>query len=490
MAHILALDQGTSSSRAIVFDSTGRHTAVVQQPLRQIFPRPGWVEHDANEIWESQFQCAQQVLKNAGISAADLAAIGITNQRETTLIWSKRTGQPIANAIVWQDRRTTAWCEAQHAAGLSEIVRAKTGLILDPFFSASKIIWLLDHIPGARKLAQNGELLFGTIDSWLIWKLTCGEKHLTDASNASRTLLYNIHESCWDTDLLQRWNIPLAMLPTVQVSGSYFGSTGLLGSDVPITGVVGDQQAALFGQGCTQPGQAKNTYGTGCFFMLHTGENAFASSHGLLTTRAAQTARLPQYALEGAVFNTGSLVQWLRDGLGIIQNSSELEPLARSVDHAEQVMIVSAFNGLGSPHWDPKARGLIIGLTGGITKAHLARAALQSIALQVAELVQAMQSDTQLRIKELFVDGGGAVNDLLLQMQADYLGIPVLRPKNIESTAFGAAVLAAHSIGIFQYAQRDDTEVDIFEPQLSRDAAAAKLKEWCKAVERCKHWVD
>ena len=362
--------------------------------------------------------------------------------------------------------------------------------MLDPYFSASKIVWLLDNIPGARKLAQNGELLFGTIDSWLIWKLTCGEKHLTDASNASRTLLYNIHESCWDTDLLQRWNIPFAMLPTVQVSGSYFGSTGLLGSEVPITGVMGDQQAALFGQGCTQPGQAKNTYGTGCFFMLHTGENAFASSHGLLTTRAAQTARLPQYALEGAVFNTGSLVQWLRDGLGIIQHSSELEALARSVDHAEQVMIVPAFNGLGSPHWDPKARGLIIGLTAGITKAHLARAALQSIALQVAELVQAMQSDTQLGIKTLYVDGGGAVNDLLLQMQADYLGIPVLRPKNIESTAFGAAVLAAHAIGIFQYAQRDDTEVDTFEPQISRDAAAAKLKEWCKAVERCKHWVE
>lgn len=490
MAYILALDQGTSSSRAMVFDSNGRHTSLAQKSLTQIFPQPGWVEHNAQEIWSTQLECAQQALSNAGIVAQNLSAIGITNQRETTVLWSKRSGQPIHNAIVWQDRRTTPWCEAQRDAGLESMVRAKTGLMIDPYFSASKIVWLLEHVPGARKLADNGELLFGTVDTWLIWKLTNGEKHVTDVTNASRTLLYNIEDSEWDQDLLQRWNIPANILPEVQVSGSHFGTTALLGGEVPITGVAGDQQAAMFGQGCVQPGQAKNTYGTGCFFMLHTGENSFQSRHGLLTTRTAQVSRLPQYGLEGAVFNTGSLIQWLRDGLGIIQSSNEVETLARSVDHADQVMIVPAFNGLGSPHWDPKARGIIVGLTRGTNKAHLARAALQSIALQVAELVDAMQNDTKLRLEELYVDGGGSVNNLLMQMQADYLGVPVVRPKNVETTAFGAAALAAHTIGIFQYAQRDDMEVDRFEPRLSADAAQAKLAQWRKAVERCKDWVD
>lgn len=490
MAHILALDQGTSSSRAIVFGSDGHHAAVVQKPLTSFFPQPGWVEQNPYDIWATQFECAKEALKNAGISGQNLAAIGLTNQRETTMLWSKRTGHPVSHAIVWQDRRTTPWCEAQRAAGLDSIVRAKTGLRLDPYFSASKIVWLLDNIPGARQLAENGELLFGTVDSWLIWQLTAGEKHLTDITNASRTMLYNIHDGVWDADLLQRWKIPAAILPTVQISGSHFGATALFGSTVPITGVAGDQQAALFGQDCALPGQAKNTYGTGCFLMMHTGDNAYPSKQGLLTTRALQVSRQEQFALEGAAFNTGSLVQWLRDGLGIISHAAEIETLAASVPHADQVMIVPAFNGLGSPHWDPKARGTIVGITGGTTRAHLARAALQSIALQVAELVDAMQSDTQLVMKELYVDGGGAVNDLLMQMQADYLGVPVLRPKNVETTAFGVAALAARSIGVFQYAQDKDVEIDRFEPQLSRDAAASKLALWRKAVERSKQWVE
>ncbi len=488
MATILALDQGTSSSRAIVFQSGGAHPGAVQLPLTQHYPRPGWVEHDPEEIWQTQIESARQALAEAHLEARDIDAIGISNQRETTLLWSRRTGKPIHRAIVWQDHRTADWCDAQRKAGLLDAVRAKTGLMIDPYFSASKIAWLLDHVAGARALAQAGELAFGTVDSWLIWKLTHGEKHLTDVTNASRTMLYDIHNGCWDAELCKAFNIPMQILPQVQVSASKFGETDFFGDPIAITGVAGDQQAALFGHNCLKPGQAKNTYGTGCFMLMHTGEEAVLSKHGSLTPPAAQTSRYKEYALEGAVFNAGSVVQWLRDEMRLIDSSAEIEGLADAVPDTGGVFLVPAFNGLGSPYWDAHARGTIVGITRGTNRAHIARAALESIALQSAELLIAMQQDASVRLSELLVDGGASANNLLMQMQADLLGVPVLRPQHIEATAFGAAALAAHSIGIFQYAQRDDLDADVFQPKMSRDQAQARLARWRLAVDRSRGW--
>ncbi len=488
MAHILALDQGTSSSRAMLFGTDGAHRDAVSIEFAQHYPKPGWVEHDPQDLLDTQFECARQVLDRAGLAAQDLAAIGISNQRETTLVWSRRTGQPIHPAIVWQDRRTSAWCEARRADGLEDRVRERTGLVIDPYFSAGKIAWLLEHVSGARALAEAGELAFGTVDSWLIWHLTHREVHATDVTNASRTLLWDIHERRWDRELCAAFGVPESMLPEVRVSASSFGTTSMFGGEVPIMGVAGDQQAALFGQGCTEPGQAKNTYGTGCFMLMNTGD-AVASKHGLLTTPAVQVSRLREYALEGAVFNAGSVVQWLRDSLGMIERSADIEPLAASVGDTGDVFLVPAFNGLGSPVWDPRARGTLVGMTRGTTRAHIARAALESIALQSAELLLAMQQDSGVKLSELRVDGGASANDLLMQMQADLLGVPVQRPRNIEATAFGAAALAAHAIGSFQYAQHDDLDVDIFEPAIGRDQAEARLARWRAAVERSLRWA-
>ncbi len=488
MATILALDQGTSSSRAIVFQSGGAHTSAVQLPLTQFYPRPGWVEHDPEEIWQTQIESARQAMAEAHLEARDIGAIGISNQRETTVLWSRRTGKPIHRALVWQDHRTADWCDAKRQEGLLDQVRAKTGLMIDPYFSASKLVWLLDHVPGARALAQAGELAFGTIDSWLIWKLTHGEKHLTDMTNASRTMLYDIHNGCWDEELCAAFGIPMQILPQVQVSASKFGETDYLGEPIAITGVAGDQQAALFGHNCLKSGQAKNTYGTGCFMLMHTGEEAVASKHGSLTTPAAQTSRHQEYALEGAVFNAGSVVQWLRDEMRLIDSSAEIEGLADSVPDTNGVFLVPAFNGLGSPYWDAHARGTIVGITRGTNRAHIARAALESIALQSAELLIAMQQDAGVHLSELLVDGGASANNLLMQMQADLLGVPVLRPQHIEATAFGAAGLAAHSIGIFQYAQRDDLDADVFQPKISRDEAQTRLARWRQAVDRSRAW--
>lgn len=490
MAIILALDQGTSSSRAIVFQSGGQHTGAVQLPITQHYPRPGWVEHDPEEIWQTQLESARQALLEAHVEALDVGAIGISNQRETTLLWSRRSGKPIYRAIVWQDHRTSAWCDQKLAAGLNELVRSKTGLVIDPYFSASKIVWLLDHVPGARALAKAGELCFGTVDSWLIWKLTHGEKHLTDVTNASRTMLFNIHEGKWDEELCTMFDIPMQMLPQVLPSASKFGETDVFGHTIAITGVAGDQQAALFGHNCTKPGQAKNTYGTGCFMLMHTGDEAVVSAHGSLTTPASQLSRLREYALEGAVFNAGAIVQWLRDEMRIIDSSADIEGLAASVDDTDDVFLVPAFNGLGSPYWDSHARGTIIGITRGTNRGHIARAALESIALQSAEVLIAMQEDAKIKLAELLVDGGASANNLLMQMQANLLGVPVLRPQHIEATAFGAAGLAAHSIGIFQYAQRDDLDADVFSPKMSRDEAQARIARWRLAVERAKGWAD
>ncbi|CAN5232803.1 glycerol kinase GlpK [soil metagenome] len=488
MAHILALDQGTSSSRAMLFDSTGRHLDAVSLEFAQHYPKPGWVEHDPQDLLDTQFECARQVIARAGIAADDISAIGITNQRETTLVWSRRTGQPIHRAIVWQDRRTAAWCDERRAEGHEAMVRERSGLVIDPYFSAGKIAWLLDNVARARKLAEAGELLFGTVDSWLIWHLTQRAVHATDVTNASRTMLWDIHERRWDPALCAAFGIPESMLPDVRVSATSFGTTATFGGEVPIMGVAGDQQAALFGQGCVKPGQAKNTYGTGCFMLMNTGD-AVASKHGLLTTPTVQVSRQRDYALEGAIFNAGSVVQWLRDSLGIIERSADIEPLAASVDSTDDVYLVPAFNGLGSPVWDPRARGTLVGMTRGTTRAHLARAALESIALQSSELLLAMQQDSNVKLTELRVDGGASANGLLMQMQADLLGVPVVRPHNIEATAFGAAALAAHAIGSYQYSQNDDLDIDTFEPAIGRDEAGHRLDRWRQAVERSRNWA-
>ena len=493
MSYILALDQGTTSSRAMVFDQDSTVRSMAQREFRQIFPQSGWVEHDPYEIWQSQLDTAREALAKAGIAAKDLAALGITNQRETTLVWERASGKAICNAIVWQDRRGAALCAQLKADGHEDLFRSRTGLTLDPYFSASKLAWILDQVPGARVRAEAGDLAFGTVDSWLVWQLTSGRVHVTDVSNASRTLLFDIHRHAWDEQLLALLRIPAALLPQVKPSAWHFGETdaAIFGAPVLIGGIAGDQQAALFGQACHHPGMAKNTYGTGCFMLLATGSEARTSTHGLITTAAAQPDASPRYALEGSVFIGGAVVQWLRDGLGLIRNSAEVTALAESVPDSGGVVFVPAFTGLGAPYWDPYARGGLLGLNRATSAAHIARAAVESIAYQTAELLVAMQADAAGALTELRVDGGAAINDMLLQFQADLLGIPVIRPQTFETTALGAAHLAGLSAGVWSgvAALEAAWKLDrVFEPQLSRDAAATRMAVWRKAVARIGNW--
>ncbi len=495
MTYLLALDQGTSSSRSIVFDGEGRIVAIAQQELTQIYPQPGWVEHDPMEIWTSQLATARDVLAKAKIEAADIHAVGITNQRETTVLWNRKTGQPVHHAIVWQDRRAEPLCAKLRADGMTDTIRDKTGLVIDAYFSATKLRWLLDNVPGARAAAERGELAFGTVDSWLIWQLTGGKVHVTDVTNASRTMLFNVRSNRWDADLLKALDIPASLMPEVKPSSAHFADTDasiFLGRSLPIGGVAGDQQSALFGQACFDAGMAKNTYGTGCFLLMHTGAEFQPSQNGLLVTSAAQTkSDLPQYAMEGSVFVGGAVVQWLRDGLKAIQGSAEVQALAESVPDAGGVMMVPAFTGLGAPYWDAEARGTITGLTRGTTVAHIARAALESIAYQSAALLQAMSRDAVAAggtpVAELRVDGGACVNDLLMQFQADLLGIPVVRPEVTETTALGAAYLAGLSTGVYSDAAQLSKLWRIerrFMPTLSRAKAQEKMEMWELAVRR------
>ena len=489
MTYILALDQGTSSSRSIVFKSDGSVLTVAQQEFRQIYPHPGWVEHDPQEIWTSQLATARQALQQAGISAAQVASLGITNQRETTVVWRRDTGQAIYNAIVWQDRRAEPECLRLREAGAAPLVQQKTGLLIDAYFSATKLQWILNNVAGARDMAARGELAFGTVDSWLMWQLTGGAVHATDVSNAARTMLFNIHSNQWDDELLKLLDIPKSVLPEVHPSASDFGRTQAqwLGHELAIGGVAGDQQSALFGQACFQAGQAKNTYGTGCFMLMHTG-NQFQTSHnGLITTSAAQADRTPAYALEGSVFIGGAVVQWLRDGLRAFDKSADVQALAESVPDSGGVVLVPAFTGLGAPYWQADARGAMVGLSRGTTMAHIARAALESIAFQSTALLQAMNRDAAQPVTELRVDGGACVNNLLMQFQADLLGIPVLRPEVIETTALGAAYLAGLSAGIYQSPQELAQHWRVerrFEPQMSRDQAQGLMAHWEKAVRQ------
>ena len=485
---ILALDQGTTSSRAILFDQEGLIIATAQKEFTQIFPAPGWVEHDPMEIWSTQIGVASEVISKHGIDKFDIAAIGITNQRETTVVWNKLTGMPIYNAIVWQDRRTADFCNQLKQEGKQAFIQEKTGLIIDAYFSASKIKWILDHVEGARAQAEKGELCFGTIDSWLVWKLTNGAHHITDATNASRTMLYNIHELKWDTALLELFNIPIAILPEVKSSSEVYGHTDLLvtNQQIPIAGIAGDQQAALFGQICTAPGMVKNTYGTGCFMLMHTGEQAFISKNNLLTTIALQRNGKTFYALEGSVFIGGAVVQWLRDGLHIIRDSDQVENLAAQVKDTDDVYMVPAFTGLGAPYWNQHAKGTITGITRGTNAAHIARAALESIAYQTYDVLKAMESDAQIPIAELRVDGGATKNNLLMQFQSNILNTKVIRPTIIETTALGAAYLAGLAVGFW----KDENEIaakwkvdQVFNPILAQADIQKGIEGWKKAIQ-------
>jgi glycerol kinase len=493
MKYLLALDQGTTSSRALVIDNTGKVVGVAQKEFTQIFPQPGWVEHDANEIWASQIGVAADALGRAGASSSDIAAIGITNQRETTVVWDRKTGEPIHNAIVWQDRRTAGFCDKLRADGYDKLVQEKTGLVIDAYFSGTKVNWLLDNVPGARQRAERGELAFGTIDSWLIWKLTNGAVHVTDESNASRTMFLNIHTRDWDDELLKVLNVPRSVLPQVKSSSEVYGeSTGVL-AGIPIAGIAGDQQSALFGQMCTKPGMAKNTYGTGSFMLMNTGTEAVPSKNKLVTTIAWRRAGETLYALEGSVFITGAVVQWLRDGLKIIRTAPEIEELALSVPDNGGVYFVPAFVGLGAPHWDAYARGTIIGLTRGSTSGHIARAALEGIAYQVADVLLAMRADSGIKLAELRVDGGACSNNALMQFQADILGIPVVRPNNTETTASGSAYLAALAVGYYKTLDEIAAQWGIdrtFEPKMSADQREKLQAEWSKALGRAKAWLQ
>lgn len=493
MTYLLALDQGTSSSRSIVFDEHGHIVALAQQELPQIYPRPGWVEHDLTEIWRTQLATAREVLAKANIKAGDIRALGITNQRETTALWNRKTGQPVHHAIVWQDRRAEATCAELREQGKEKLIQSKTGLLIDAYFSGTKLKWLLDNVPGARAQAERGELAFGTIDSWLMWQLTGGALHATDVSNASRTMLFNVHSNQWDTELLDLLGIPASLMPQVLPSSAHYGEVrpDLLGHAIAIGGVAGDQQSALFGQACFKAGMAKNTYGTGCFMLMHTGGQFQTSHNGLLTTSAAQASPQTQFAIEGSVFVGGAVVQWLRDGLHAIKGSAEVQALAESVPDSGGVMMVPAFTGLGAPYWKPDARGTITGLTRGTTVAHIARAALESIAYQSAALLQAMSRDAvsagAAPVAELRVDGGACVNDLLMQFQADLLGIPVIRPAVIETTALGAAYLAGLSSGV--YGSIDELSgmwraERKFLPTLGADRAAELMARWEQAVRQ------
>lgn len=491
--YLLALDQGTSSSRSIVFDHRGTVVAMAQREFRQIYPQPGWVEHDPKEIWTSQLATAREALAAARLSTKDLAGIGITNQRETTLLWNRRTGEPIHNAIVWQDRRAEPLCAELRDAGMGERVQRSTGLVIDAYFSATKLRWLFDHVPGAREAADRGELAFGTVDSWLLWQLTRGQVHATDVSNASRTMLFDIRRNQWDEELLQLLKIPASVLPEVHPSSHVYGvaDAEFLGGEVPIAGIAGDQQSALFGQACFRPGLAKNTYGTGCFMLMPTGPRFETSANGLLTTAAAQVDGTPQFAFEGGVFIGGAVVQWLRDGLRAIESSAQVQALAESVPDAGGVVFVPAFTGLGAPYWDADARGAIVGVTRGTTVAHIARAALESIAFQSAALLQAMSRDAVAAggapVSELRVDGGACVNDLLMQFQADLLGVPVVRPKVIETTALGAAYLAGLATGVFGSLDELSEQWQVqrrFLPTMPRARAQALMEGWEHAVRQ------
>ena len=493
MTFLLALDQGTSSSRSIIFNAQGHVVAQAQLELTQIYPQPGWVEHDPQEIWRTQLATAREALAKAGINASQVKAIGITNQRETTVVWNRRTGLPIHHAIVWQDRRAEPTCVALRERGLADTIQAKTGLLVDAYFSGTKLKWILDNVTGARQSAANGELAFGTVDSWLIWRLTNGAVHATDVSNASRTMLFNVHTNQWDAELLQALDIPANMLPTVRPSSFEFGEVtpDLLGHAIPIGGVAGDQQSALFGQACFKAGMVKNTYGTGCFMLMHTGGNFQTSHNGLITTSAAQPTTNTEFAIEGSVFVGGAVVQWLRDGLHAIQASGEVEALAQSVPDSGGVIVVPAFTGLGAPYWKPDARGTITGLTRGTSVAHIARASLESIAYQSAALLQAMSRDVAdaggATVSELRVDGGACINDLLMQFQADLLGIPVVRPAVIETTALGAAYLAGLTAGVYKstgelsYLWRSERR---FLPTLDRARARELMERWEHAVRQ------
>ena len=491
MSYLLALDQGTTSSRAIIFNEQGQVQATAQRETRIHTPQSGWVEQDAQEIWSSQIAVVQQALASARILAKDIQAIGLTNQRETTVVWDKRTGQPLAPAIIWQDRRAFEWCNQLLQQNMSHKIQSKTGLRIDPYFSAGKLVWLLEHVNGLRKLATEGHVAFGTIDSWLIWNLTQGANHVIEVSNASRTMLMNLSTQQWDEELLELFNIPSTLLPQIINSDTYVAdtATGLLGANIPITGILGDQQSALFGQSCFESGTAKNTYGTGCFMLFNTGDTVQYSKNKLLSTLGWKTQNQTTYALEGSVFMAGAIVQWLRDNLGLIQKSGDVEKLACTVKDTDGVILVPAFTGLGAPHWDSEARALLCGMSRGTNKAHIARAALESIAFQVSDVLTAMQADIQQPLKELRVDGGASQNDMLMQFQADILNVPVLRPKMQESTAWGAAAMAGLRSGIFsnldEIAQSWQLE-RAFEPQMSTDQRDFHLQQWQSALERAK----
>jgi glycerol kinase len=491
--YILALDQGTTSSRAIVFDEHGTAVSVAQREFAQHYPQPGWVEHDPKEIIATQRETARAAVRQANVPGKSLMAVGITNQRETTLLWDRQSGEPLHNAIVWQDRRTAPLCEDLRAAGAESLVRERTGLVIDPYFSGTKLAWLLDNIPGARSRAERGELAFGTVDTWLVWHLTGNRTHVTDPSNASRTMLFNIHMNDWDPELLQLLRVPRAILPDVHPSSHAFGAlpAALVGEALIIGGIAGDQQAAMFGQMCHRPGTAKNTYGTGCFMLMHTGDRVVQSQNGLVSTACAQI-KDREYALEGSVFIGGAVVQWLRDQLEFFSSSAEVEKLAASVLDSGDAYLVPAFTGLGAPYWDPHARGALVGITRGTSRAHIARAALESIAYQSAEILDAMQKDAGQKLTELRVDGGAAANDLLMQFQADLLGVPVLRPKVLETTALGAAYLAGLTVNLWK--SRDDLashwQLDRrFEPHMDRREAEAKMARWREAVARARNWA-
>jgi len=493
--YILALDQGTTSSRSIVFDKQGNVISAAQKEFKQIFPQPGWVEHDAEEIWSTQFGTMAEAVAKANITMKQIAGIGITNQRETTVVWERSTGQPICNAIVWQDRRTAAFCDELKAANLNGLIKEKTGLVIDAYFSASKLKWILDNVTGARKKAENGELAFGTVDSWLIWKLTGGQVHVTDVSNASRTMLLNIHTAEWDDELLKIFTVPRSMLPEVKSSSKIYGVTGNIIPDsrLPIAGIAGDQQAALFGQMCTQPGMVKNTYGTGCFMLMNTGTKAIASKNNLLTTIAWKIENEIEYALEGSVFIAGAVVQWLRDGLKIIRTSKEVEELSADAPDVGGVYLVPAFAGLGAPHWNQHARGTIFGLTRGSSNAHIAKAALDSIAYQTYDVLKAMEADAGINIAELRVDGGATVNNALMQFQSDILNCKVVRPKITETTALGAAYLAGLAVGYWKNIGEIQQQWQVdknFSPSLNEEKRDELLKGWQRAVRASISWAD
>ena len=487
--YILALDQGTSSSRAIVFDGHGNTKAVSQKEFTQIFPKPGWVEHNPMEIWSSQASVIAEAITSIGINGLDIAAIGITNQRETTIVWDAETGEPVYNAIVWQDRRTSEYCDSLKAQGLTDMIRSKTGLIIDAYFSATKVRWILDNVPGARQKAQEGRLRFGTVDTWLIWQLTRGEVHVTDVSNASRTMLFNLNSLEWDTELLELFDIPMSMMPAAKSSSEVYGytKTTLFAHEVPIAGIAGDQQAALFGQMCTEPGAVKNTYGTGCFLLMNSGTKPITSSNNLLTTVAWKIGDTVNYALEGSIFVAGSVVQWLRDGLGIIKSSPEVEALAASVPDNGGVYFVPALTGLGAPHWDQYAKGSIYGISRGTTAAHIARAALEGIAFQTMDIVNAMQKDAGITLKELKVDGGASKNNLLMQFQADILGTSVIRPTVTETTALGAAYLAGLAVGYWESLDHIKSQWGMeraFSPTADEAQVEALKAGWADAIKR------